>query len=365
MMNKVKQKISQSWNWIKEKWQKFCGWVKAKWKPIAAIIAIGTVLAAGEILTPPKLDCSKADILYSQEFIEIKYQTDAEGKYILDENKNPLIESQEQIVSYACKSGEIAPPLENEIIGQRTPHIVYRNLGGNERSAQSGYNFYKEGNDWKQVKFATTTKEVFDKATLSFIERVFAADTGATSPDTMATSSAVGTVTWNNINNAKVKDNTYTDATSKTFISYYLKASNFGFSIPSGATINGIIAEIKKCEDRTYGTAQDEYIYIIKSDATLGTENKADTTNYWINTGCTIDNPYTSYGANNDLWSESWSDTDINDSDFGIAISADVKFSGEIGSAEGKIDHIRITVYYTEGGGGAAEEILPRGQLVE
>jgi hypothetical protein len=29
------------------------------------------------------------------------------------------------------------------------------------------------------------------------------------------------------------------------FVSHYLKATDFGFSIPSGATINGIVAEVK------------------------------------------------------------------------------------------------------------------------
>lgn len=97
------------------------------------------------------LKVPKADILYNQEYTEYEY--DAEGKVL----------SQKQIVSYAYKSGELAPALKDEIIEKRTPHIVYRNLGGNKRSAQSGYNFYRENGDWKKLKFATTTSEGFNK----------------------------------------------------------------------------------------------------------------------------------------------------------------------------------------------------------
>lgn len=111
-----------------------------------------------------QLKVKKEDIILSNEFTEIKYKENSNGKLILDKDGKPIIESSQQLVSYGYKSGEIALPLDNEIIEKRTENIVIRNLGGNKRSAQSGYNFYKEGNDWKQIKFAVTTKEIFDKA---------------------------------------------------------------------------------------------------------------------------------------------------------------------------------------------------------
>ena len=111
-----------------------------------------------------QLKCQKKDIVYSNEFTETTYKKDVDDNFVLDEKEKPIIESQEQLVVYHYKSGEIAPKLDNEMIEKRTPHIITRNLGGNKRSAQSGYNFYKEGKDWKQMKSAIVSKEVFDKA---------------------------------------------------------------------------------------------------------------------------------------------------------------------------------------------------------
>ena len=78
---------------------------------------------------------------------------------------------------------------------------------------------------------------------------VLALDTGAISPGTTADDSAVGTIVWTNPNNSKVSDNVYaivTNANCGIPTSHYLKATNFGFSIPAGATINGIVVEIEK-----------------------------------------------------------------------------------------------------------------------
>lgn len=68
---------------------------------------------------------------------------------------------------------------------------------------------------------------------------------GPYSPGTMADDSTVGTVTWVNPDNAKASD----DVRAIMYYggsSHYLKATNFGFSIPAGATINGIVVEIEK-----------------------------------------------------------------------------------------------------------------------
>ena len=63
-------------------------------------------------------------------------------------------------------------------------------------------------------------------------------DTGFASPGTMANDNAVGTVAWVNPDNAKISNNAYATVNSAQSTSYYLKATNFGFSIPTGAPIN-------------------------------------------------------------------------------------------------------------------------------
>jgi hypothetical protein len=53
---------------------------------------------------------------------------------------------------------------------------------------------------------------------------------------------------------------------------------------------------------------------------------------------------YQSYGGSTDLWGETLSFKDIDNSDFGVAIAAQRNATG--GTTAGRIDHIRITVYY-------------------
>jgi len=171
-----------------------------------------------------------------------------------------------------------------------------------------------------------------------------ASSVGPNSPGTMADDSAVGNSLWGTPNNAKVSDNIYTsDYAGSGSPSHYLKATNFGFSIPTGATIDGVVVEVEK-----YGTGVtppfdyvvDNIVKLTKAGVVSGND-KADTTTHWSSS-----ESYVSYGANNDLWGLSLSPTDINNSGFGMVISASMIANDTDSSAN--IDHIRITVYYTE-----------------
>lgn len=164
------------------------------------------------------------------------------------------------------------------------------------------------------------------------------------SPVTMADDGSVGTIAWNNPDNAKVSDNIYAQAIHGSGgYSHYLKATNFGFSIPTDATIDGIVVEIERsCDSSDPDFAIDSEVKIVKFNGTIGTENKADTVNNWP-----ITDTYKSYGSSSDLWSESWSASDINNSNFGVVLSV---LNGNDGPelAYSYVDHIRITIYYTE-----------------
>jgi hypothetical protein len=139
-----------------------------------------------------------------------------------------------------------------------------------------------------------------------------------------------------------VSDDTYATAstTIRASTTHYLKATNFGFSIPSGATINGILVEIER---KKTGSAliKDSSVKIVKSDGTIGSTNQADTVNDWPTS-----DTYKSYGSSSDLWGETWAYSDINDIDFGVVLS-DTQGKYMVAS----VDHIRITVYYTAGEG--------------
>jgi len=151
-------------------------------------------------------------------------------------------------------------------------------------------------------------------------------DTGATSPGTMADDNAVGTITWQNPDNAKVSDNTYTYAstTSYPLYSHYLKATNFGFTIPEGATIVGIKVEIERKADVNSGDDYviDNAVKIVKSDGSIGTTDKKSATKW------STSEAYFTYGADNDLWGETWEYTDINDADFGVVLQLYLSIGG-------------------------------------
>lgn len=112
--------------------------------------------------------------------------------------------------------------------------------------------------------------------------------------------------------------------------SNYLKASNFGFTIPTNTVINGILVEI---EEKSTTTTTENVIKIVKADGTLGTLNKSTGANLPATEG------YVSYGNDHNLWGENWLPADINDADFGVVLST-------LGIGVSSIDHIRITVYY-------------------
>src|SRR2546423_1043610 len=118
----------------------------------------------------------------------------------------------------------------------------------------------------------------------------------------------------------------------------YLVATNFGFSIPVNALISGVVVEIERSDANA--KTGDYSIKLVKN-GTIGGGDKA--------TGLTypVTDAYQSYGGSNDMWGNSFTPADINSSSFGVAVAAKRNFAGILGGQTlGKIDHIRITVYY-------------------
>jgi len=148
---------------------------------------------------------------------------------------------------------------------------------------------------------------------------------GPNNPSTTAVDTSYGSITWNTYSNITQSDNSYAYQQSPSNVgatTYYLKGTNFGFSIPSGTTIDGIVAEIEKKQAgaNNYYYAYDNRVSIVKSDGTIGTTDKRN-----INFYGTVDY-YQSYGDSTDLWNESWTYTDINDTDFGLALSTELHY---------------------------------------
>jgi len=124
----------------------------------------------------------------------------------------------------------------------------------------------------------------------------------------------------------------------------YLKVSNFGFTIPTSATICGIQVDVEKSAAALLGlgSIKDNHALILKGN-TAGNDN-ANGTNW------PTSNTYVSYGSNTDLWGLSWTAADINSSNFGFLFSANIIgfFNGIITVLPiAQVDNIRITVSYS------------------
>lgn len=164
------------------------------------------------------------------------------------------------------------------------------------------------------------------------------ADTGWVSPTSLTNDTSVGDTSWLNPENASSSDDSKTVCNSLPggSLSHYLKALQFGLSVPTGATVDGVEIRIEK-RSGSPGVYDNEVKIVV--GGTIGTINKAYAPE-WPNT-----DTYIIYGSHTDLWGESLSPNVVNANDFGVVISSNM------GSfLQAQIDHIQVKVYYTESG---------------
>lgn len=167
-----------------------------------------------------------------------------------------------------------------------------------------------------------------------------AATLGPNNGDVFANDSTVGTISWSNPGNAEISGDIRAIADlDDNEVSRYLKATDFDFAIPAGATIDGIKVEVEKSAQNT-NRIKDSSVRIVKGGV-IGATNKADLANFWGTSDA-----YTTYGSPTDTWGLAWTPADINASDFGVAFAAK-KDTTSGNEYEARVDHIRITVYYT------------------
>lgn len=165
------------------------------------------------------------------------------------------------------------------------------------------------------------------------------ASSGPRSPGTLGNENIPTGLDWGDPSNAGASDDSYATrglGMSGGF-SNYLKATNYGFAIPAGSTINGIEVFVERKGSQA-DTVKDYRVRAVKGGAT-GSTDKASAT-YWP----TSDGSAT-YGGAADLWGETWTADDINDAGFGAALAA--VNDDAIAERTASVDHISITVHYT------------------
>lgn len=163
------------------------------------------------------------------------------------------------------------------------------------------------------------------------------------------TSVTPGDIAWNAPGQGGAADGTDAayNSTASTIdeTSEYLKLLNFGFSVPAGASIDGIVCEVDWLSD-TASAIIDYSIRLIVGGSASGTDQAGAA---YLSTTTVIQQ----YGTPTDDWGHSGTLTpaDVNGSTFGFQI----KVQNKVGSSEVCfVDQMRCTVYYTPAAGANA-----------
>jgi endonuclease/exonuclease/phosphatase family metal-dependent hydrolase len=117
-----------------------------------------------------------------------------------------------------------------------------------------------------------------------------------------------------------------------------IRFSNFGFSIPTGASIDGILVE--QLAWTTAGSGQFSQVQLFTAPGS----------NVGNNNGGAINMPsadpgssYTSFGSSSDQWGRTWTAAEVSASTFGVALC----YKATAANSKGQLDHLRITITYT------------------
>lgn len=170
------------------------------------------------------------------------------------------------------------------------------------------------------------------------------ASQGPQAGSTAVNDTFIGNISWTNPTNIFSTSwaNGYTSAVlTLSQETYCIKATNFGFSIPTGATVNGIIVNINRYQDDGY--IVDSVARIVKGGV-IGTTDKSKG-EYWPVTTAGRDTPAT-YGSSTDLWGETWTPSDINSSNFGFALGGRIDTFSKFNWGC-YLFGLKITVHYT------------------
>lgn len=155
---------------------------------------------------------------------------------------------------------------------------------------------------------------------------------GPNSPGAVANDASFGTAAWTLPGNAAASDNVYAQAAPGGTPTQYLKATDFGFSLPAVAAVKGILVQIEKRS--LGGSVSDARVRIVKNGV-VGSAERADAA-AWPASDTVV-----SYGGATDLWGETWTAADVNAADFGVVISATDSFD------TAGVDHVAVTVFWS------------------
>ncbi|GIW43380.1 MAG: hypothetical protein KatS3mg077_0662 [Candidatus Binatia bacterium] len=145
---------------------------------------------------------------------------------------------------------------------------------------------------------------------------------------------------WSQPNSAGASDNSYATAnfgsTTDGAYTSWLFCSQYGFSLPSNAVVQGIQVDVERRQGAAGATGVDKSV-----KTGLGSAQSADRAS--VDPWPSVDTVKT-YGGPTDLWGRTWSPADINASTFGVAIAG-----AQSGATPPQllVDSIQVTVFYS------------------
>lgn len=123
--------------------------------------------------------------------------------------------------------------------------------------------------------------------------------------------------------------------------------TNFGFSVPTNAIINGVFVEIEKYANESVSSGgrfiSDGQVKLILSGTQIGSDKKSATR--WP---LVANKVFAPYGGPTDTWTTFLAASNINDSSFGVSIIA-AGGNTLTDTLIGTIDGCRITISYSVG----------------
>jgi hypothetical protein len=175
--------------------------------------------------------------------------------------------------------------------------------------------------------------------------RDFTVNAGMASADTMSPGNCVsqnaGNPNWGNANRAETTNNQVaTSGLNDNQPSDYLVCTQYGFAIPAGATILGIVIGVeRRTNDVTAISPSRDFSLRVLKAGTAQAAERASTTDY------TLTDVLEDHGGAADLWGTTWGAADVNDANFGARFQAQ-KAGATGGNVTISVDHMPITVYW-------------------
>lgn len=167
------------------------------------------------------------------------------------------------------------------------------------------------------------------------VTSVWADSQGPNSPD-----SAADEGDWNNPTNVFSSNDSRADHSGSN--QHILRAFDFDFSVPAGATVNGFYVEVEGYSSEPNPVRRRINVALAKSGYTVEGSWKTGDLPYTAGSEA-----YISFGGVSDLWDGSWSAGDVNDNDFSVLLRDNDTDGNQL-----FIDHVRITVHYATAAGG-------------